>query len=202
MDTEILVENKINDGHRLLARLVRKGFDVDAAYLLKTADDDRWMLYIMSNNVDKGSSADAYRDVYSELHAMDDSWLSMSEIKLLSPRHPLNTILPGIFGKHSGRFPSSRNPYVVRDLEIVDAYIYPPQKGHMTREELLQAIANYINRSGSMQSARITFKDGSTITALPVGIDVVHPGKVRIRFRVVGNFMDVTHDADDISRID
>ena len=52
MDTELLVENRIDDGQRLLIELVRDGFDVSAAAWLKTSEEGLWFLYIGSKSVD------------------------------------------------------------------------------------------------------------------------------------------------------
>src|SRR5437870_5300050 len=89
MDTELLVENRIDDGAMLLAELVRSGFDVTVATWVRTSEEGRWFFYIGSNSVSPESLADAYRTVYSCLSKIPDPRIGLSEIKLVSASNPI-----------------------------------------------------------------------------------------------------------------
>ena len=51
MDTEILVDDRIEDGQRLVSQLVRDGFAVVAAFWIKPSEEELWQLYIASPSV-------------------------------------------------------------------------------------------------------------------------------------------------------
>jgi hypothetical protein len=89
MDRDALVERKIDDGQKILARLVRNGVDVTAACWLETSEEGRVILYIASSAVDQKGPLGAYRELSSALPSPEGAWISVSEIKLISPNHPI-----------------------------------------------------------------------------------------------------------------
>ncbi|HEX5445926.1 MAG TPA: hypothetical protein VFW87_19010, partial [Pirellulales bacterium] len=105
MDTITLVENQVEDGEKLLALLAENGFSVLAASWVKTSEEGRWFLYIASEEVDRKRLATAYREVYSLLDAIPDSWISMSEIKLIGRNNPITKDLLEISRRYPGRLP-------------------------------------------------------------------------------------------------
>ena len=57
MDQSSLVEMQIDDGAKIVEKLRESGFDVVAAWWMKTTEEGQWFLYIASKEVDeKGSS--------------------------------------------------------------------------------------------------------------------------------------------------
>jgi hypothetical protein len=70
MDTVTLVEAQIEDGQRLLDRLVEEGLVVRAACWVKPVEEDRWSLYIATPVVDEKGAAPAYRQVYRVLRSL------------------------------------------------------------------------------------------------------------------------------------
>ena len=46
MDTELLVENKIEDGAALIRQLIRDQFEVRVAFWVKRTEEGLWYLYI------------------------------------------------------------------------------------------------------------------------------------------------------------
>jgi hypothetical protein len=52
MDTELLVDNRIEDGQKLLAELLKAGFDVNVAFWVRTSEEGLWFLYIGSTSVE------------------------------------------------------------------------------------------------------------------------------------------------------
>jgi hypothetical protein len=139
MDTDTLVESRIEDGQRLLSRLAASGFDVTAASWVKTGDDGRWSLYIASRAVDERGLAAAYSEAYGVLQSMDDSELSMFEVKLLSPQSPVARDVLEFQRRHPGRMPTRTRQPQLGNLAIEEAYIYPPpvqqRRGKITLEK-------------------------------------------------------------------
>lgn len=46
MDQGTLVENRVDDGARIVEKLRESGFDVAAAWWMKTSEEGQWFLYI------------------------------------------------------------------------------------------------------------------------------------------------------------
>jgi len=127
MGTDTLVENQISDGQTLLTRLAGAGFDVTAACWVKTSEEGRWFLYIVSKAVDERGPAAAYREAYGVLQSMDSPWISMSEVKLISPQNPIAQDVLEIQRHHPGRTPTRTRRSQLGNVAIDEAYIYPPR---------------------------------------------------------------------------
>src|SRR5207245_10719853 len=89
MDTEVLVETRIEDGRKLIAELLRNAFDVTVALWVRTSEDGLWFLYIGSNSVHPEKLGDSYKTVYEYLRRIPDSSISLSEIKLVHSTNPI-----------------------------------------------------------------------------------------------------------------
>src|SRR4051794_38263401 len=72
MDPVPLVENKIDDGQRIIDRLEEEGVVVRAAAWLKRVDLDRWSLYIATPLVDEKGTLEAYRRLNPALRSLGD----------------------------------------------------------------------------------------------------------------------------------
>jgi hypothetical protein len=89
MDTEILVDNRIDDGRELVSELVRDGFDVAVAFWVKTSEEGLWFLYIGSTSVHAERLGNAYGAVYACLRRLPNPPFSLSEIKLVQAHNPI-----------------------------------------------------------------------------------------------------------------
>jgi hypothetical protein len=88
MDTELLVDSRIEDGQKLVAELVIAGFDVSVAFWAKTSEEGLWFLYIGSTSVEPSKIGDAYRTLYACLSRIPDPWVGMSEVMLIQATTP------------------------------------------------------------------------------------------------------------------
>ncbi len=187
MDTELLVDNQIDDGQRLLAQLNRDGFRVTAAFWARTAGEGLWHFYIASPAVDVEKVGDSYRTLYASLRKIPEPWFSLLQVKLIPPQHPLAVAAAALRDRSpGGRLPTRYRGKLLGSPEIEEAYIYPRTESLLTSEEVLQAVAALMNRSGSVPPALVTFRDGSTIRAIPTSVQVRQPGKVEVGFLEVG----------------
>ena len=59
MDTDVLVENKINDGESLIRQLIREQFGVEVAFWVKTSEEGLWQLWIASPAADPRNLGEA-----------------------------------------------------------------------------------------------------------------------------------------------
>jgi hypothetical protein len=126
VDTEVLVEDRIDDGQKLLAELVRAGFDVTVAVWVRTGEEGLWFLYIGSASVDPAKIGDAYRALYACLSRVSAPGLSFSEIKLVNASNPVASNALAIRDRHPSLAPIRYDGERLGDMAIEEAYIYPP----------------------------------------------------------------------------
>ena len=125
MDTDLLVDNQIDDGQRLLEQLERDGFPVVVAFWVKTSEESPWQLCIASPSVDPETLGDAYRRVYASLNKIPDSWVLPSDIKLRNHKDPIAVEAAEI--RDRGRKgPTRYHGNRLGDDAIKHAYIYEP----------------------------------------------------------------------------
>jgi hypothetical protein len=171
--TELLVENRIDDGQRLLIELVRDGFDVSAAAWLKTSEEGLWFLYIGSKSVDAGKLANAYRTVYACLRRIPDSWIDMSAVKLVHDTNPIARDVVAIRDRYpGGRIPTRYGGERIGNIAIEEAYLYPRITPGLTRDEIVQAVTGLLNRTGLVRPSTVTLRDGTVIRGIPFGIEM------------------------------
>jgi len=201
MDTELLVDERIEDGRKLLSALTAMAFDVTAAFWVRTSGEGLWFLYIASPTV-RGQVADAYRAVYSALSQLQTPSLTLSEIKLVEPTNPIAADAITIRDRYAARIPTRYNGKRLGGLEIEEAYIYPRTDRNLSRAEALRTISELLNRTGPLQPSVITLRDGSTVSAIPVGLQIGPPGSgVMVVLRDAASQTDRSVSIDDIASI-
>ena len=125
MDTELLVESQIDDGQRLIEQLDRDGFEVRAAFWVKTSEEGLWHLYIASPSVDEAKQGEAYRKVYASLSRIPDSWISPSDIKLINDANLISQDIVAVRNRHPARTPIRYRGKRIGNISIIEVYIYP-----------------------------------------------------------------------------
>ncbi len=84
MDTDLLVENKVDDGATLIRQLIRGQFAVTIAFWVKRTEAGLWYLYIATSSFRAEKLNEAYRIVYAALTEIPDCSVSPSEIKVIT----------------------------------------------------------------------------------------------------------------------
>lgn len=182
MDTELLVDNRIEDGQMLLAELVMEGFDVSVAFWVKTSEDELWFLYIGSTSVEPSKIGDAYRLLYACLSKIPNACVSMSEVKLIQASNPIARDAIAVRDRQQGRLPVRIQGKRLGSMSIDEAYIYPRVGGQMTPAEILQTLFGMANRPAAtpVRPSVITLRGGATVTALITGFNLQMPGSLTI----------------------
>jgi hypothetical protein len=191
----------VEDGRRFIGELVRDGFDVTAAFWVKTAEEGLRHLYVGSNFVDTESLGEAYQRAYACLRRVPDPGFGLSEIKLVPAGNPIVREAIAVRDRFAGRAPTRFRGERLGNLLIEEAYIYPKAMGPMTRHEVLQTVARLMDRSGVLQPSIVTLADGSTIQAIPNAMDMPSPGVVQIAFHDVYTGQDRVVLAEDVTNI-
>ncbi|MBI1900867.1 MAG: hypothetical protein HYS13_07120 [Planctomycetia bacterium] len=201
MDTELLVDERIEDGRRLIAQLVKDGFDVSVAFWVLTGEDQLWYLYIGSASADAKDIGSAYRRVYASLARLSKACVTFSEIKLISLTNTIARDAIAVRDRYPGRMATRFHGKQLGNLPIEEAYVYPRAVGPMTRNEVLQTVVGLMNRTGPLQPSIVTLYSGGAIKAIPVGVDMKSPGAVNIVLHDVVAGQDRVVSADDVANI-
>jgi len=201
VDTELLVDNRTEDGRKLLAELAQDGFDVTVAFWVKTSEEGLWSLYIGSPAVNAKELGNAYRRIYACLSRIPEASIALSEIKLINSQDPLAQAATSQRDRYAWRLATRYQGSHLGPLSIEEAYFYPSARAPMSRNDVLQTVAALMNRTGALHPASFTLRDGSSIQAIPVGIDMKLPGTVHIVVRDITSNIERQIPADDVENI-
>lgn len=126
MDQITLVENRIDDGAKLIEELEKAGIDVTAACWIKTDDDEQWYLYVASPIVDNEGAVAAYRQVHTIIRQMPEPfWIDPFEVKLLGASDPIAEAVLKLHEKYPARIATRYKQPTLGGVSIEAAYIYP-----------------------------------------------------------------------------
>jgi hypothetical protein len=130
-----LVEMQINEGQRLIDRLVQEGVDVTAAAWVKESESGDWYLYLVTPLVGAdGATRPAYHRVNTVIREMQKEGFGMDPFakKVIGPHDPIARDMVANRGGRPGGPPTPFRGSRLGDLGVEEAYIYPPPP---TREE-------------------------------------------------------------------
>ena len=125
MDQAVLVEQQIEDGQELIDLLLREGFDLSAAAWVKPSEEDRYLLYLVSKEVDERGLSAAYRAVHPVLTELHAPSVSLADLKLVGATNPIAADIKEINQKHPGRSPTRIRRPQLGGISIDEAYVYP-----------------------------------------------------------------------------
>jgi hypothetical protein len=204
MDTELLVEDRIDGGRQLIAELVRDGFDVAVAFWAKPSEEELWSLYLASASVDAENLGNRYQQVYACWSRLNDhqfSFFSFSEIKIIPASNPIAQNAIAVRDRYAARIPTRYHGKSLGNLAIEEAYIYPQAIGRMTPDEVLQTVLALMKRTGAVQPSIVTLADGSTVQAIPTRIDTQTPGAFQITLMELSTGKNRVVSPDDVVNI-
>ena len=72
MDTELLVESRIEDGQRLIDQLIRDEIEVSVGFWGRLSEEGLWQLYIASPSIHAEKLGEALHKVYASLNKLSD----------------------------------------------------------------------------------------------------------------------------------
>jgi hypothetical protein len=179
VDQSTLVEDQIDDGRRFVERFAADGNPVRAAFWVKTAEEGIWFLYVVTDIVDSVGPAAAYRAVHASLQKLGQSWVSSSEVKVISPTNPIARDVLAVMARYPGRLATRFGGKTLGSMAVEQTYIYPPhfftfgQVNPMTTEDVGREIVRLMNRGpGILQPSRVTLKDGTSFNGVPFSLQL------------------------------
>lgn len=208
MDKSTLVGDEISDGRRFIERFAADGNSVQAAFWVKTDEDQLWFLYLVTDLVDREGPAAAYRAVNESLDKVGECWITSSEIKVIGPGNPIAKDVSAIMNRYPGRLPTRYSGRILGSMSVEQVYIYPPNNftfthvDPMTTDDLTHELVRLMNRGpGFHQPSRVELKDGTIFSGVPFSIEVGPQKVMVVRFTADGEPSPRIIELDEIASI-
>jgi hypothetical protein len=128
MDTDTLVDSMTGSGWRLIDALERAGFGVKAAAWVRTAEDQRWSLYIVSKDLEGKGLIAGYRALADVLRQMAAPQLSVSTVKLVGEGTRAARDLLEAQSVQPAGWPQRAPLTSVGGEPVEEVYVYPTAK--------------------------------------------------------------------------
>ncbi len=128
MDSDALVESRIDDWQKFVEFLVQEGFEVTASVWFKATLDERWYHYLISPAVDSGGLTNAYRKLHPVIWSVPRPiWLDPLKVRLLGPSDPIAQDAISALSRPGVRFaaPTRWHGGQLGNTSIEEAYIFP-----------------------------------------------------------------------------
>jgi hypothetical protein len=128
LDQFPLVNDQIDDGKRLVARLVEEGISVKAAFWVKESETGKWFLYIASALVGRdGDTLAAYGRLLPVIRQMPQPFdINPFRVKAVGRSSPIAKAVLALQEHHPGQRGFYHEGTQLGDRYIEGAYIYPP----------------------------------------------------------------------------
>lgn len=124
MATDTLVEEWKEAG-RLFRDDFRKQYPVKACFWLKRSDDDRWYLYVASDEIDESNKRKAYAEVRRSAKRIKGAYLDRFRINLVRTDDPLVQDVLDIQSRYPGPMGTYYDDSRLGGQNIDGLYIYP-----------------------------------------------------------------------------
>lgn len=178
MDQGTLVTDQVYDGRRFVEQFAADGNPVQAAFWVKTAEDEDWYLYVASDLFEREGPAAAYRAVHASLQKIGESSLSSSEIKVIGPSDPLAKDVLALLSRLPARSVTRLGTRTLGSIAVEQVIVYPHHyylnttRAHpMTSEEVGREIIRLMNGGpGTTPMPRVELKDGTFFDGVPISV--------------------------------
>jgi len=124
MDQGPLVSEETDAGEELVRRL-DKSFPVKAAFWVKASEDERWYLYIASDQIDDNNLDVAYGEVLRLASLMDNPYLDPFLVKLIPTSDPLAQAALDIHRRYPGKMATRFGGKNFGGMSVESVHLYP-----------------------------------------------------------------------------
>ena len=124
-----LVEMNIQDGQRLIDRLIQDGVTVSGAAWVKESESGDWYLYLVTPLVGAdGGKKSAYHRVNEVIRQMQQEGIltEVPEKKVVGPHDPIAKDMLAHRGGRPTRIPTRFEGARLGELAVDEAFLYPP----------------------------------------------------------------------------
>ncbi len=186
MDHEILVEETIEEGRRLIERIAEEDLPIVVAAWIKKREHRLWKIHIGACSPRLKDANEAGRITLRALAKMTDPTIVLIDIDLTEASDPVAVDLLALRDRYPRMVATKlKTRRKIGNRETRGLYIYPPNFEMTPPGEIVHSVLRLLDRTGSASPSVVTFKDGSTIHAVPVGIHLDTPEGARIDWRDV-----------------
>ena len=202
MDHEILVEEVIEEGRRLIERISEEPLPIEVAAWIKQRESRVWTIHIGASSPRLKDAGESARVVLRALAKMTDPSICLIDIEL----RDMSNIVPADLLKIRDRYPSMvatklKTKRKIGNIETRGLYLYPANFELPSPNEIVHSVLQLLDRRGSASPSLVTFKDGSKIHAVPVGIRLNTPEGARIDWQDVVTSRERSVAADEVVSI-
>ena len=189
MDTLELVEWRAVAGRRVIAQLVRDGFEITAAFWVRTTEEDDWSFYIATPLVEQKRSSEAYRLLHPSLQRLEGIPLSLSDVNLVGAQDPITKDVLDLLARHKGRLATRYAGRRLGRMSIDGAYIYPshlytaPDAGQTAKDDVLRELLDLLNRApDDLLPCKVILKAGDSFEGVPYSVQRGPQGRLVVIF--------------------
>src|SRR4051794_24186789 len=126
MVTDVLVDEKLEDGLKVVAEMAKEGYPASVAFWLKAAPDESWRLYLSSPAIEPGKVGNAFVTLYHCIERLPNSSVALSDVKLLYDGERIVKEAAAARDKGPRRYlPVRLRGGTLGTLAVDEAYIYP-----------------------------------------------------------------------------
>ena len=125
MDTELLVEDQIEVGKKVVNQLALDGFEVSVAFWGKEHEDGSWRLYVASPSVKLHDPGSSYPSLYASLVKIPDVGIQLGEIRLLNDQNKTAIAMKQLRDRHAIKEPFGYGRYRLGQVDLYEATLYP-----------------------------------------------------------------------------
>jgi hypothetical protein len=186
VDTDVLVDSKIEDGRKIIAEMAKEGYPASVAFWLKPTSEGLWRLYISSPAIEDGKVGDAYVALYDCLQRVPNASVSMSHVKLLQDGRRIAQEAITIRDREPNRYlPIRLHGQYLGGMSIEEAYIYPPDRPMEViakgKEEVLRYLENESARRVGQPGQYLLARDErGELVAFVAGHAFIGSGALRV----------------------
>ena len=124
MDSKALVNEQIDAAGELVEQF-EKFMPVKAAFWLKPAESDSWLLYIAGERVAQEGVAPGNREIVRICQQINSPDLDVFQIRLIPAEDPLAQSVLLVHQRYPGRLPMRYGGTTLGGTSIEGAYLYP-----------------------------------------------------------------------------
>ncbi len=125
MDQGPLVTEQIDAGAKLAGDFDSQYKPLSAAFWLKESEEGRWILYLVSDQIDDSNFDQAYGEVIRLLGRGPHMWLDPFQVKVSGVDDRTAKIVLEIQQKNASRLATRVRERMIGGLSVDEIYIYP-----------------------------------------------------------------------------
>jgi hypothetical protein len=120
-----LSQHEIDEGQRLLDRFAADQIPITAAFWVKPTDEDQWSLCVTTPLSNQNARLEGYRQLAHFLESLGNTWLTISDVKLISESDEAIKDVLALRKRFSGWVPNRINLPNPANISIDEMYLYP-----------------------------------------------------------------------------